>query len=168
MTAEASARGRRSQGKGKAWERRVAAYLTAQGLGDARRTVRAGTRRHADEGDLTGLPFTVQCKDHTGAMPTGPTPLVRAAWVGEARAQARAVGHQVALVVDKAKGRADPVDARAHLDCDTLVQLLHGRPAFAVLDWRVLADSGGLVVTARLGDLVPLLRGRFGGDPPSG
>lgn len=105
--------------KGAQWERDLAEYFVSLGYVDARRMIRTGTVKHDDEGDIDGVPFTVQAKDWTRWAPKGITEAQVAQVLTDARKQARAKGHLIGFAVEKVARK--PVElAWAHLDVLTL------------------------------------------------
>lgn len=105
--------------KGAEFERDLAAYFVSLGYENARRMIRTGTAKHADEGDIDGLPFTVQAKDRTGQYPKGMPDSVVATVLEQARGQARAQGHLVGFAVEKV-ARQPVAHAWAHVDALSL------------------------------------------------
>lgn len=107
--------------KGKKYERDLADYFVSLGYENARRMVRTGTRKHRDEGDLTGLPFTVQAK--TQSAEPGDAQLDR--WHLQAQAQAEAAGHLLALLIVKRNGHGDIAKSWVYLDSLSLARLVN-------------------------------------------
>lgn len=98
--------------KGAEFERKLADYFVSLGYVSARRMIRTGTVKHADEGDIDGLPFTVQAK--TQAKPV--TDLQITMWLADTAAQGAARRHAVGLLVLKRNGHADPGKSWVYLD----------------------------------------------------
>lgn len=88
--------------KGATFERRLADYFVELGYIGARRMIRTGTTKHADEGDLDGLPFTVQAKSYGREV----TDAEIKGWSAEAADQAKARNHLIGIVVIKRNGHA--------------------------------------------------------------
>lgn len=97
--------------KGSVFERKLADYFVSLGYEDARRMIRTGTVKHADEGDIDGLPFVVQAK--TQAKPTTDLQIQR--WHAETFAQQVARDLAVGLLVVKRNGYAAPGMSWVHL-----------------------------------------------------
>lgn len=110
--------------KGAKFERDLADYFTLLGY-PARRMIRTGTVKHADEGDIDGLPFTVQAKDWTKSRPKGMTDAQLIDVVLDARKQAHARGHSIGVAVEKV-ARQPVTHAWAHLDLLTLRMVTPG------------------------------------------
>lgn len=148
--------------KGKRAELAAARYLEAWWPEAARMVVtgyRTSRTAVADTGDLRGLPFTVQVKDHTGT-PANPLPPLSdvqvARFLDATRAQADAAGHVVGVLLEKRRGKASPGDWWAHLDAFTLSWLLLGR-WFNDMDVPTIHAVRGAAFRLRLEELVPLL-----------
>lgn len=107
--------------KGAKYERDLADYFVELGYENARRMIRTGTKKHADEGDLDGLPFTVQAK--TQAAEAGDAQIDR--WHAETREQAKARGHLLALLVVKRNGHGDIGKSWVYLDALSLARLVN-------------------------------------------
>lgn len=107
--------------KGKKYERDLADYFVSLGYENARRMVRTGTRKHRDEGDIDGLPFTVQAK--TLKAEARDVQLDR--WHGEARSQASTRGHSLALLIVKRNGHGDIGKSWVYLDALSLARLVN-------------------------------------------
>lgn len=90
--------------KGAEFERKLADYFVSLGYKDARRMIRTGTVKHADEGDIDGLPFVVQAKTQAKLA----TDAQIARWRAETFAQQEARDLPVGLLVVKRNGYADP------------------------------------------------------------
>lgn len=117
----ASARGRANGERGKRAERALVTWLRAHGWPHAERTVRTGHRVpgrvSADRGDVDGTPGIVwQCKDvqetRWHLIP---------AWLDDTEDQRRAAGANVAVLVLKRRGYADPGSWWAWVMLDDLV-----------------------------------------------
>lgn len=155
-----------STDKGKRAERDVARFLETW-WPQAARMVTTGYRTSrsvvADTGDLRGLPFTVQVKDHTGTPAKPSNPLTDGTvkqLLHATRAQADAAGHVVGVLVEKRRGKASPGDWWAHLDALTLSWLLLGR-WFNDMDVPTIVAVRGANFRLRLAELVPLLLVKF-------
>jgi hypothetical protein len=138
--------------KGADYERELADYFVSLGYADARRMIRTGTKKHADEGDLTGLPFTVQAKTQKASV--GDAQL--AVWREQARTQRITNDHGVGLLVIKRNGH---VTARswAHVLMPELVYLTGA-------SYRLIADCMADRETwacMSLNDLAPMLVRRY-------
>jgi hypothetical protein len=107
--------------KGAEYERRLADYFVSLGYENARRMIRTGTTKHADEGDIDGLPFTVQAK--TLKTEAGDAQLDR--WHAQAREQAKTRGHLLALLVVKRNGHGDVGKSWVHVDALSLARLVN-------------------------------------------
>lgn len=120
--------------KGGDYERLLADYFVSLGYIDARRMIRTGTRKHADEGDIDGLPFTVQAKN----INREPRPSELTQWLLDARKQAKANDHKVSLLVVKRNGHGAAGASWVHLDLLTLAWLMGGyvhHPRNAAAAW---------------------------------
>lgn len=148
--------------KGKRAELHTARYLETW-WPEAARMVTTGYRTSrttvADKGDLRGLPFTVQVKDHTGT-PTNALPPLSDLSVRQllaaTRRQADAAGHVVGVLLEKRRGKASPGDWWAHLDALTLSWLLLGQ-WFNDMDVPTIQAVRTANFRLRLEELVPLL-----------
>lgn len=107
--------------KGAKYELDLAAYFAGLGYENARRMIRTGTVRHADEGDLDGLPFTVQAKNQ--AAEAGDAQLDR--WHMQAMEQAGVRGHLLALLVVKRNGHGDIGKSWVYLDALSMARLVN-------------------------------------------
>jgi hypothetical protein len=107
--------------KGADYERDLADYFVSLGYTDARRMIRTGTVKHADEGDIDGLPFTVQAK--TLKAEAGDAQLDR--WHAAARDQAKTRGHLLALLVVKRNGHGDIGKSWVYVDALSLARLVN-------------------------------------------
>ena len=105
--------------KGGDFERLLADYFVSLGYTGARRMIRTGTSKHEDEGDLHGLPFTVQAK--TVNHDARPSELTQ--WLLDTRKQAKANDHRVGLLVVKRNGHAAAGASWVHVDLLTMVWL---------------------------------------------
>jgi hypothetical protein len=110
-----------SAAKGAEFERKLADYFVTLGYADARRMIRTGTTKHADEGDLDGLPFTVQAK--TWKAEASDAQLDR--WHDQARDQARTRGHVLALLVVKRNGHGDIGKSWVYIDALSVARLVN-------------------------------------------
>jgi hypothetical protein len=107
--------------KGAKYELDLAAYFAGLGYTGARRMIRTGTVKHADEGDIDGLPFTVQAKIQK--TEAGDAQLDR--WHAEARNQARVRGHLLALLVVKRNGHGDIGKSWVYVDALSMARLVN-------------------------------------------
>lgn len=139
--------------KGATFERRLADYFVALGYTGARRMIRTGTSKHADEGDIDGLPFTVQAKTKKGDV--GDVELAR--WLHATAMQRLAVGHGVGLLIIKRNGHGSIGSCWVWLRLTTLV-FLTGAGYRTIGD--ALADAEAHV-RVRLDDLAPMLVRRY-------
>lgn len=142
--------------KGAKYERDLADYFVALGYENARRMIRTGTVKHADEGDIDGLPFTVQAK--TLATPPGDALLTQ--WLTQTLAQTRARKHQLGLLVVKRNGHAAIGASWVHTDALALTWL-GGLMAVAQIDFTTLKLMQHTPVQVRLDELGPLLLNRY-------
>lgn len=142
--------------KGAKYELDLAAYFVGLGYENARRMIRTGTVRHADEGDLDGLPFTVQAKTQKGDA--GDAQLSK--WKIATAAQRVTRGHGVGLLIVKRNGHGAIGSSWVHLP---LIQLafLTGASYHRIADCT--ADAA-IPVRVCLDDLAPMLVRRY---PPS-
>ena len=142
--------------KGAEFERKLADYFVSLGYENARRMIRTGTVKHADEGDLDGLPFTVQAK--TQAKPVTDAQIT--AWLTATAAQRNARRHAVGLLIVKRNGHADVGKSWVHTDVLTISYLSgqwHGvNPPFESL--LGLRSTFGRFA---LGELAQLLAWRY-------
>lgn len=107
--------------KGAKYERDLADYFVDLGYAGARRMIRTGSVKHADEGDIDGLPFTVQAKTQTAEA--GDAQLDR--WHLEAREQAKVRGHLLALLIVKRNGHGDIGKSWVYLDALSMARLVN-------------------------------------------
>lgn len=105
--------------KGAKYERDLADYFVSLGYGNARRMIRTGTKKHADEGDIDGLPFTVQAK--TQKADAGDAQIAR--WHAEMREQQSARRHLLGLLVVKRNGYGAIGKSWVHVDALSLARL---------------------------------------------
>lgn len=105
--------------KGAEFERKLADYFVSLGYTDARRMIRTGTVKHADEGDLDGLPFVVQAKTQAESA----TDLQITRWRAETYRQQIARQLTIGLLVVKRNGRADIGMSWVHLDVAELANI---------------------------------------------
>lgn len=139
--------------KGAEFERKLADYFVQLGYSGARRMIRAGTVKHADEGDIDGLPFTVQAKNV--AHDVGDTELAR--WLHATGMQRLVRGHGVGLLIVKRNGHSAVGSSWAWIRMPALV-FLTGASYRRVDD--ALADAE-MHVRIRLDDLAPMLVRRY-------
>lgn len=103
-----------NKARGTAFETAVVNYLREHGYPDAERRALHG--KH-DRGDLIGVPWAVECKNHSR--------LDLAGWVAQARAEAVNAGAPVGVVVHKARGRG-VADSYVTLTLADFVRLMEG------------------------------------------
>ena len=142
--------------KGAKYELDLAAYFVDLGYENARRMIRTGTVKHADEGDLDGLPFTVQAKTKKGDV--GDVELAR--WLHATGMQRLVKGHGVGLLIVKRNGHGAIGSSWVWVRLPTLVFLTGA-------SYRTIGDAlsdAELHVRVRLDDLAPMLVRRY---PPS-
>lgn len=142
--------------KGADYERDLADYFVELGYENARRMIRTGTRKHADEGDLDGLPFTVQAKTKKGDV--GDAELAR--WLQATDEQRLVKGHGVGLLIIKRNGHGAIGSSWVWIRLPALV-FLTGASYRTIGDALADADAHARV---RLDDLAPMLVRRY---PPS-
>ncbi len=129
--------------KGADFERDIVAYLVALGYGNARRMIRTGTVKHQDEGDIDGVPFTIQAKDWTRRAPKGISDAQLLEIWRATRKQAATRQHTVCVIVEKV-ARQPITHAWAHLNLHTLSVIMPGVTGVP-LDY----GAAGLLVTTR-------------------
>lgn len=140
--------------KGAKYERDLADYFVSLGYENARRMIRTGTAKHADEGDIDGLPFTVQAK--TQAAEPGDAQIDR--WHLEAQEQAMARGHGLALLIVKRNGHGDIGKSWVYLDALSLVRLVnHGAWPQDFATARAARWTGVRVSLRKLSELLVLV-----------
>lgn len=139
--------------KGADWERDVADYLVSLGYADARRMIRTGTVKHQDEGDIDGVPFTVQAKDWTRRAPKGITEAQLLDIARETRKQQRAKGHAIGFIVEKV-ARQPVTHAWAHLDLLTIARYFGNGMPKSLDDAELMHETR---VRLRFGYLMRLL-----------
>lgn len=139
--------------KGAKYERDLADYFVELGYENARRMIRTGTKKHADEGDLDGLPFTVQAKTKKGDV--GDVELAR--WLHATGLQRLVKGHGVGLLIIKRNGHGAIGSSWVWIRLPALV-FLTGASYRTIGD--ALADAEAHV-RVRLDDLAPMLVRRY-------
>lgn len=102
--------------KGKRGERAVAQYLRANGLPNAKRSLRLGD--NVDEGDQAGIPdcVAIQVKDHVGMNLAG--------WLEEADTQAANKHADLPVVWHKRMRKACPGDWYVTMSGETLTKIM--------------------------------------------
>lgn len=144
-TQTASQRGKANRRKGISTEQAVARYLRAVGFPQARRAEHNGwrTAEHnaTDPLDIVGIPDVVISVKNDAAMTTRK-------WLDEAEFAKNRDGAELALLVVRRAGKAEPARWTAFLTLASLTRLVAGtRPV-----------TGPVVpVSLELGELVPLL-----------
>lgn len=137
--------------KGAKYELDLAAYFVSLGYENARRMIRTGTVKHADEGDLDGLPFTVQAK--TQKTEAGDAQIGR--WLASARTQAKVQGHLLGLLIVKRNGHGDIGKSWVYLDALSLTRL--GNPGMHLPAYEVAQAGWSTTVRVSLEQLARLL-----------
>lgn len=148
--------GRSSNNRGKDAERAVARYLAANGWPDAARMVRTGwkvgDKVARDRGDIDGIgPLCVQVKVRSTELSDNGVKAVLA----QAADQAVAAGADLAFVVERRSGKADPEHWWAWLYVGDLYVLIESERDPNVL--VVTMPQMNVPTRLRLGDLVTLL-----------
>lgn len=138
-------RGRANRRKGADAERSVARYLNKVGFGGAQRAVR---NTHPDPLDLTGIPGTVWSIKNVAA-----TPQV-GKWLAEAETARNQQGADLAILVIRRAGKAEPARWWAWISYGALTRAVTGLP------W----SGSNALACFELGELVPLLHQAGYGD----
>lgn len=158
----ASQRGAANRRKGHVAERDLCRWLRAHGFPGAERAVRTGFRTagraSADPGDVTGTPGIVWSVKDCAVEQT-------AQWLAEADAMLTAAGADVALLVHKRRGHADPARWWCWLPLGMVVWIAHGgaRPP----EWLAPSERS-YPVRMELGHVVPLLHAAGYGSAAEG
>lgn len=144
-TKTASERGKANRRKGIKTERDVARYLRAVGFPDAHRAIHNGWRtpEHTapDPLDTAGIPGMVISVKNDAAMTI-------TKWLNEAEQVKNRVGAELALLITRRAGKAEPARWYVWLPLSSLTRLAaDARPG----------ASPTAVVCLELGELVPLL-----------
>lgn len=151
MTVTESARGRANRRKGHDTERAVARYLRAVGFPGAERAVRTGyrvgDREVPDPLDITGIPGVVWSVKNDASNQIGK-------WLHEAETAQHHHGAELAILVVRRRGKAEPSRWWAWVSLPALVRAVLGT------GWH---DVSGYVCL-ELGDLVPMLHRAGYGD----
>lgn len=140
-----SQRGRANRRKGADAERFVARYLNKVGFGGAQRAVR---NTQPDPLDLTGIPGTVWSIKNVSS-----TPQV-GKWLAEAETARNQQGAELAILVIRRAGKAEPARWWAWVSYGALTRAVTGLP------W----PGPTALACFELGELVPLLRQAGYGD----
>jgi hypothetical protein len=139
--------------KGATFERKLAAYFEELGYTGARRMIRTGTSKHGDEGDLDGLPFTVQAK--TQAKPVTDAQITQ--WRAETFVQQLRRDHEIGLLVVKRNGYADVRRSWVHLVTSELAWLAGAQWT----DFELLLASRSILARVELQQLAPALLRKY-------
>lgn len=146
MTATNATRGRANRRRGADAERAVARYLNRVGFGGAQRAVR---NTKPDPLDLTGIPGTVWSVKNVSS-----TPQVQR-WLAEADVVRDQQGAELAILVIRRHGKAEPARWWAWVSYGSLTRAVTGTPCPGL----------HAPVCVELGELVPLLHAAGYGDP---
>lgn len=154
ITKTASQRGKSNHRKGVTAEQNVARYLRIEGFPDARRAIHNGwrTAEHiaSDPLDIAGIPGLVISVKNDARNETEK-------WLNEAERVKNCEGAELALLIVRRYGKAEPARWWTWLPLAALTRLTTGaRPC-----------AGPVVpVSLELGDLVPLLHAAGYGSSP--
>ena len=144
MTVTASARGRANRRKGHDTERAVARYLRSVGFHGAERAVRTsytvGERTVLDPLDIIGIPGTVWSIKNDASNQIEK-------WLDEAQRLGHHHGAELAILIVRRKGKAEPARWWAWISLRALAHAVTGFPQ------RQLSGS----ICLELGELVPML-----------
>lgn len=135
--------------KGAEFELDITKYLVSLGYENARRMIRTGTVRHQDEGDIDGVPFTIQAKDWTRRAPKGITEAQLIAIAHETNKQRAAKGHIVGFIVEKV-ARQPITHAWAHVDLYTLMRVSLGGSRPELASGGITYEQAELLVDTRV------------------
>lgn len=131
--------------KGAKFERDLADYFVSLGYTGARRMIRTGTVKHADEGDIDGVPFTVQAK--TQAKPVTDSQIAQ--WLRETFAQQVTRDHAVGLLIVKRNGYSAIDKSWTYLTMAEAAWLIGARHDMESIlrgrDFHARVSLGGLV-----------------------
>lgn len=106
--------GRASRDKGSRWEREVVRLLREIGWIHAERRS-AGLP--IDRGDVTGIPYLIEAKDHARTDLPG--------WISQAETARARTGHDLAIVIAKRRGHPQADDAYAIVQARPLLEWLY-------------------------------------------
>ena len=105
--------GRASRDKGSRWEREVVRLLRSLGWASAERRQPGAPE---DRGDVIGIPWLIEAKDHAS--------LDLAGWITQAETARARTGHQLAIVIAKRRGHPQADDAYAIVQAGPLLEWL--------------------------------------------